>query len=107
MDHNQLLCSTAQARASESGDIGAQDRRGKVHYASREPFHRGEAAADRMNNLYPPIYRMSVAARGMGLGEDYSMSVPVGTRKKDIEWIVDDGLQVRNRNFVQSTKLVR
>ena len=60
-----------------------------------------------MNNLYPPMYRMSVAARGMGLGKDYSVSVPAGTRKEDIEPIIDDGIQVRNRNFVQSTELVR
>ena len=72
-----------------------------------EPFHRGEVAAYRMNNLYPPMYRMPVAARGMGLGEDYSMSVPVGTQKEDIERIIDDGIQVCNRNFLQSTKLVR
>ena len=36
-----------------------------------EPFHRGEAAADRMNNLYPNMLRMPVAAQGMGFGEDY------------------------------------
>ena len=65
-----------------------------------EPFHRGEAAIDRMNNLYPPMYQMPVATRGMGLGEDYSVSVPAGTRKEDIERIIDNGIQVRNRNFV-------
>ena len=65
-----------------------------------EPFHRGEAAADRTNNLYPPMYQMSVAAQGMGLGEDYSVSVPEGTRKEDIEPIIDNGIQVSNRNFV-------
>ena len=45
----------------------------KVKYIMRrwEPFHRGETAADRLNNLYPHMLRMSVAARGMGLGEDY------------------------------------
>ena len=48
-----------------------------------------------------------MAARGMGLGEDYTVSVPSGTRKEDIERIIDDGLQVRNRNYVQSTELVR
>ena len=68
-----------------------------------EPFHRGEAAADRMNNLYPPMFRMPVAAQGMGLGEDYTMSVPAGTRKEDVERIIDDGIQVRNRNYVQFT----
>ena len=72
-----------------------------------ESFHRGEVAVGRMNNLYPPMYRMPVVARGMGLGEDYSMSVPAGTRKEDIEWIINDGIQVRNHNFIQSTEQVR
>ena len=57
-----------------------------------EPFHRGEATADRMNNLYPHMLCISVAAWGMGLGEDYSVSVPTGTRKEDIERIIDDGI---------------
>ena len=57
-----------------------------------EPFHIEEATADPLNNLYPPMYRMPVAARGMGLGEDYSVSIPVGTRKEDIERIIDDGI---------------
>ena len=47
-----------------------------------EPFHRGESAADRLNNLYPHMLQMPVAARGMGLGEDYSVSVPAGLRRK-------------------------
>ena len=46
-----------------------------------EPFHHGEAAADWMNNLYPPMYQMKVAAQGMGLGEDYTVSVPARTWK--------------------------
>ena len=71
-----------------------------------EPFHRGEVAVDQMNNLYPHMLRMPVAARAMGFGEDYSVSIPTGTRKKDIEWIIDDGIKVRNRNYVQSTELV-
>ena len=53
------------------------------------------------------MLRMPVVARGMDLGEDYSVSVPVGTRKEDIERIINDGIQVRNRNYVQSTELVR
>ena len=72
-----------------------------------EPFHHGEAATGRMINLYPPMYQMQVIARGIGLGEDYSVSVPTGTRKEDIERIIDDGIEVRNRNYVQSTELVR
>ena len=35
---------------------------------------------------------MPVAARGIGLGEDYSVSVPTGTWKEDIERIIDDGI---------------
>ena len=46
-----------------------------------EPFHHGEATADRMNNLYPHMLQMPVAARGMGFGEDHSVSVPTGTQK--------------------------
>ena len=60
-----------------------------------------------MNNLYPHMLRMTVAARGTGLSDDYLVSVPTGTRKEDIEWIIDDGIQVHNRNYVQSTELVR
>ena len=48
-----------------------------------EPFHRGASAADRLNSLYPPMYRVSVAARGMGLHEDYSLPVPASTPKED------------------------
>ena len=57
-----------------------------VKYIMRrwEPFHRGESATDRLNNLYPYMLRMPVAARGMGLGEDYMVSSPAGTRKEDI-----------------------
>ena len=72
-----------------------------------EPFNRGEFAADWLNNLYPHMLQMSVAARGMGFGRDYMVSLPVGTRKEDIQQIIDDGIQVRNRNYVKSTKLVR
>ena len=53
------------------------------------------------------MLRMPVAARGMGLGENYSVSDPAGTRKDYIEQIIDDGIKVHNRNYVQSTELVR
>ena len=68
-----------------------------------QPFHCGEFVADRLNNLYPHMLRMPVAARGMGFGEDYTVSVPTGTRKEDIQRIIDDEIQVRNRNYVQLT----
>ena len=72
-----------------------------------EPFHRGASTADILNSLYPPMYRVLVAARGMGFHEDYSVPVPDSTPKKDFLQIINDGIQVRNRNFVQSTELVR
>ena len=72
-----------------------------------EPFHCGESTFDRLNNLYLHMLRMSVVAWGMGLGEDYTVSVPARTRKEDIQRIIDDGIQVRNHNYVKSTELVR
>ena len=72
-----------------------------------DPFHRGASAADRLNSLYPPMYRVPVAARGMGLHVDYTVPLPASTPKEDFLQIIDDGIQFRNRNFVQSTKLVR
>ena len=72
-----------------------------------EPFHREASAADRLNSLYPSMYRVRVTARGMGLHEDYTVPLPASTPKEDFLQIIDDGIQVRNRNFVQSTELVR
>ena len=72
-----------------------------------EPFHLGAFAADRLDNLYPHIYRVPVVARGMGLREDYSVTLPASTPNEDFLQIIDDGIQVRNSNFVQSTKMVR
>ena len=41
------------------------------------------------------------------MGEDYSVTVPIGTNKEDLQQIIDDGIQIRNRNYIQSTELVR
>ena len=72
-----------------------------------EPFHCGASVADRLGNLYPHIYRVSVVARGLGLRVDYTMTLFASTPNEDFLQIIDDGIQVRNRNFVQSTELVR
>ena len=48
-----------------------------------EPFHRGASSADQLGNLYPHIYRVSVVAWGMGLHEDYTMTLPASTPKED------------------------
>ena len=84
---------------------GADDVKLTMH--RWEPFHRGEATTDRMNNLYPHMLRMPVAARGMGFGEDYLVSVPIETQKEEIERIIDDEIQAHNCNYVQLTELVR
>ena len=72
-----------------------------------EPFHRGAFAADRLGNLYPHIYRVPIIAQGLGLHEDYTMTLPASNPKEDFLQIINDGIQVWNRNFVQLTKLVR
>ena len=61
----------------EVSEAGADEVKFIMH--PWEPFHRGEAAAGRMKNLYPHMLRMPLAAQGMGLSQDYSVSVPVGT----------------------------
>ena len=50
---------------------------------------------------------MPITARVVGLSEEYSVDVPVGTVKEDIHQIVEDGMQIRNWNYVQSTELVK
>ena len=60
-----------------------------------EPFHHEASAADRLDNLYPHIYRVLVAARGMGLHEDYSVTLPASTPKEDFLQIIDDGIYVK------------
>ena len=50
-----------------------------------KPFNEGESAADRLDNLYPRTLRMPIAARASGLGEEYSVAVPVGIIKEDLQ----------------------
>ena len=57
-----------------------------------ESFHRGASLVDRLGNLYPHIYRVSVVAWGMGLREDYMVTLPTSTPKKDFLQIIDDGI---------------
>ena len=71
------------------------------------PFNRGESAADRLDDLYPRTLRMPVTVQEADLGEEYSVAVLVGTIKKDIQQIVQDEMQIRNRNYVKSTELVK
>ena len=47
-----------------------------------KPFNWGESAADRLDDLYLRMLRMPVTIREAGLGEEYSVAVPVGTIKR-------------------------
>ena len=72
-----------------------------------KPFNRGEATADCLDGLYPRMLRLPVRAREVGQGEEYLVPVPVGTAKEDIYQIVEYGMQICNRNFVQTVELVK
>ena len=72
-----------------------------------KPFNRGESAADRLDDLYPRTLQMPITAREAGLGEEYSVVVPIGTIKDDIQQIVEDEMKIRNRNYFQSAELVK
>ena len=72
-----------------------------------KPFNQGESAVDRLDDLYPRTLWMPIATRAGGLGEVYSVVVPVSIIKEDLQHIIEDGMQVCNRNYVQSTELVK
>ena len=65
-----------------------------------EPFHCGASAADELGNLYPHIYRVPVVAWGLGLREDYTVTLPAYTPNEDFLRIINDEIQVQNRNFI-------
>ena len=70
------------------------------------PFNQGESSANHLHDLYPVMLRMPVVVRVWGQGEEYTILVPVGTIKEDLQQMIEDVMQVRNRNFSQSTELV-
>ena len=49
---------------------------------------------------------MSVEMRAEGKGEKYAFSIPAYACKEDLKQAVEDGMVIRNRNFVQSAELV-
>ena len=49
---------------------------------------------------------MPVAVRAGGKGEEYIISVPAYACKDELKQVVEDGMLIRNRNFIWSTKLV-
>ena len=50
-----------------------------------KPFNQGESVADRLDDLYPRMLQMLVTTQETGLGEEYSVVVPIGTIKEDIQ----------------------
>ena len=103
---NSYLLARSPAPPKEEVSVpGLEDVKHIVH--RWKPFNQGESAADRLNSLYPVMLRMPVAARANGVGKDYSVTVLVGTNKEDLQQIIDDGIQIRNRNYIQSSELVR
>ena len=52
------------------------------------------------------MLRMSVEVRAEGKGEKYVVSIPAYACKEDLKQAVEDGMLIRNRNFVQSAELV-
>ena len=71
-----------------------------------KPFNRGESPTAHMEQLYPALLQMLVAVQAEGKGEEYVVSVPTYACKDKLKQVVEDGMLIRNRNFVQSAKLV-
>ena len=67
----------------EVSALGLEDVKRIVHRWT--PFNRGESTVDRLNTLYPVMLQMPVAAQANGVGEDYSITVPTGTNKEDLQ----------------------
>ena len=103
---NSYLLARSPAPLKEEVSVpGLEDIKHIVH--RWKPFIRGESAADCLNSSYLVMLRMPVAARANGVGKDYSVTIPAGTNKEDLQHITDDGIQIRNRNYIQSSELVR
>ena len=53
-----------------------------------------------MHQLYPTLLRMHVAVRVEERGEEYVFPVLAYACKDELKQVVEDGLLIRNRNFV-------
>ena len=93
--------------ASPMEDVSVPGLEGVPEIIDRwRPLNRGESSADHLHDLYPVMLRMPVTVWAGGQGEEYTIPVPAGTIKEDLQQMIEDGMQVRNRNFAQSTELV-
>ena len=59
-----------------------------------------------MQQLYSALLQMLVAVQAEGRGEEYVFSVPTYACKDELKQVVEDGMLIRNCNFVQSAELV-
>ena len=53
-----------------------------------------------MHQLYPALLRMHVAVWAEERGEEYVVLDPAYACKDQLKQVVEDGLLIRNRNFV-------
>ena len=81
---NSYLPPRGQAPVMEEVTVpGPEDIKRIIH--RWKPLNWGESAADRLDDLYPRTLRMPVITRAIGMGVEYSVPVPVGTVKEDIQ----------------------
>ena len=72
-----------------------------------KPFNPGESSAAHLEQLFPILLWMPVDVQAEGKGEKYVASIPAYACKENLKQVVEDDMLIRNRNFVQSTELVR
>ena len=53
-------------------------------------FSRGESSADHLHELYLMMLSMHVAVWTRGQGEEYSVSIPAGITKEDLQQMIED-----------------
>ena len=68
----------------------------------RAPFDKGEVSIENMRDLYPAQRRVTAVARQ----EQYIIPCPSYLDAEDIQQVAEDGMYIRNHNFVQTAELV-
>ena len=96
-----------QSKAPPMEEVSVPGLKGAQEIINRwRPFNRGESLAAYMHQLYATRLQMHVAMRAEGRGEEYAISVPAYAYKDELKQVVEDGMLICNRNFVQSAELV-
>ena len=107
---DQLLLNSyipPQGQAPPMEEVSAPGPEGAQEIINRwMPFNRGESPTAHMEQLYLELLRKLVVVRAKGKGEEYVISVSAYACKDKLKQVVEDGMLIRNRNFIQSTKLV-